>query len=165
MQERQTWMEHLFKVRHCAKHFILISSKPHDSCLTEQLMNSILQEKKEESDLRSLCMLCAYITPFYIMDLSILGCGYPQGPGTNPLWILRDDCITQFEARLENKNTMIYSSKVQIISLYMRQKALHIWIQTPFAFCKYIQLIIRPHQINHPRKLTCPSMTSFYQAT
>lgn len=34
--------------------------------------------EKEESDLRNLCMLCAYITPFYIMDLSILGCGYPQ---------------------------------------------------------------------------------------
>ena len=39
------------------------------------------------------CKLYAKATPFYIRDLHICGFWYPGGPGTNPPWILKNNCI------------------------------------------------------------------------
>ena len=37
--------------------------------------------------------LHANTTSFYIRDLSICGFWYEEGPGTNPLWIPRGNCV------------------------------------------------------------------------
>ena len=36
--------------------------------------------------------LHANTTPFYVRDLSIVDSGICGGPGTNPLWMPKDDC-------------------------------------------------------------------------